>query len=155
MSFQREQSGYFGKVRQHTRYLLQTDSTYFNIYILQRHRIARYGMYPESHSFFIPHIHVRVYTHIFMQVNPVMILVEMKSLEGNNRILRNQCESDSVPLTMSFEQRAGIYPQQYACFSFAVFVVYQQFRIAVANLSGQSSSKRELRILRSVYYTGT
>ena len=39
-----------------------------------------------------------------MQVNPVMILVEMKSLEGNNRILRNQCESDSVPLTMSFEQ---------------------------------------------------
>lgn len=100
----------FREVRQHTRYLLQTDSTYFNIYILQRHRIARYGMYPESHSFFIPHIYVRVYTHIFMQVNPVMILVEMKSLEGNNRILRNQCESDSVPLAMSFEQRAGIYP---------------------------------------------
>ena len=46
-------------------------------------------MYTESHSFIIPHIYISVYTHILMHINPVVILIKMEFLEGDNRFFRD------------------------------------------------------------------
>ena len=61
-------------------------------------------MYTESHSFVIPHIYIGVYTHILMHINPIMIFIEMKLLEGDYRFFWNQGESQSIAFSFALEQ---------------------------------------------------
>ena len=109
----------------------------------------------ESHAFIIPHIHIGVDTHILMQIYPVVILIEMKFTECNNRFCRNQRKSQSVSFPASSNQRTGIDTKQYTGFSFSILIFCYQFGITVTNLSCQNRSERELGILRSVNDSGT